>query len=238
MASPAFQLDFRLDIGELSLAVSLELKASTTVLVGPNGSGKTTLLRAIAGAPLPVLGVIAVDGLVYEDSGRGLRLSPEARGVGYVPQGFGLFPHMTAIENAAFGCRDRHHGRELAVPLLEKFGVLPLADRYPRELSGGEQQRVALARALLIKPRCLLLDEPLSALDARTRRTMRSFLVTHLRKVGVPTLVITHDANDVLALDGHVIALEDGEVVQEGAARDLAAAPATPFLSELFVGPS
>jgi molybdate transport system ATP-binding protein len=230
-----WQVALRGRLGELSLDVSFTSNAGPTLIVGPNGSGKTTVLRAIAGARLPLQGEIRLNGRTLVDQGSGVCLPPEERHIGYVPQGYALFPHLTAVDNVAFGCRGgARECKEQALAALERFEARHLAARYPLELSGGEQQRVALARALATEPRGLLLDEPLSALDARTRRTMRSFLAEYLSAQERPAIVVSHDVRDVLALGGHVIVLEDGKITQQGSAHDLAHAPATDFVSEFF----
>jgi ABC-type sulfate/molybdate transport systems ATPase subunit len=230
-----WQVALRGRLGELSLDLSFTSNAGPTLIVGPNGAGKTTVLRAIAGARLPFHGEIRLSGRTLVDGRSGVCLPPEERNIGYVPQGYALFPHLRAVDNVAFGCRGSARERkQRALSVLERFEARHLAARYPSELSGGEQQRVALARALAIEPRGLLLDEPLSALDARTRRTMRSFLAEYLSAEERPAIVVSHDVRDVLALGGHVLVLEDGKITQQGSAHELARAPATDFVSEFF----
>ncbi len=217
-------------LGALVVALEFESDASIVCVVGPNGAGKTTLLRAIAGAPLGLVGRVEVGAHTLLDSARGVDVPPEARRVGYVPQGFGLFPHLDVEANVAFGARDP----AAVEAAMERFSVTSLRARSVGALSGGERQRVALARAVASRPACLLLDEPLSALDARTRRAMRGFLAEDLAREGTPTLVVTHDARDVRALGGELVAVEAGRVVQRGAPEAVAARPAHPFLEELF----
>jgi ABC-type sulfate/molybdate transport systems ATPase subunit len=229
-----------MSVGALELDVDLGGGDEPVALIGPNGSGKTTLLRTIAGAYRPDRGRIAIGKDVVFDSGAGIDLAPETRRVGYVPQGYGLFPHLSVIENVAFGrlavggARSRSDRRSAAARLLGQVGCLALAERSPRTLSGGEQQRVALARALAVEPSMLLLDEPLAALDARVRRNVRSFLAAHLADRRGPALVVSHDLRDVHALGGPVCVIEDGRVVQRGSAEELAAAPATEFVEAFF----
>jgi len=230
-----FAIDLRGRIGTLDLDIRFETSAAITAVIGPNGAGKSTLLRMLAGAPLRVEGTASVQGGTLIDTARNLCVPPDARRLGYLPQGLALFPHLTALQNVAFGCagdaelRDRR-----ARELLASAGAAQLADRLPKELSGGEAQRVALARALAPEPRALLLDEPLAALDVSHRRTMRSFLGELLEASGRPALLVTHDARDVLALAQHVVVLERGKVVQQGTAQALAAAPATELVAELL----
>ena len=226
-------------VGRLTLEVELEGDTSPVALIGPNGSGKTTLLRTIAGAHTPVSGIIRLGERTLYDSAGGIDLPPEERRIGYVPQGYGLFPHLRVIDNVAFGWRSgagrgRDLGRAAAVTLLERLGCPHLAHRWPGSLSGGEQQRVALARALMIDPRILLLDEPLAAMDATARRSLRSYLAAHLSERSAPALVVTQDARDVTALGAFVFALEGGRIVQRGYAPELAANPASEFVAEFF----
>lgn len=223
--------------GDFLLDVDLGGPAGPLVLVGPNGSGKTTLLRALAGAARPDDGVVRVGDRVLLDAATDVPI--EQRGVGYVPQGYGLFPHLSVRDNVAFGLAARGvppaERSERVARILDELGCDGLIDRSPRTLSGGEQQRVALARALVLAPRLLLLDEPLAALDATTRRAVRSFLATRLRAFGGPSLLVTHDARDAAALDAEVVVLERGRVVQRGRLESLRAAPATDFVAE-FAG--
>lgn len=226
-------------VGELDLELNLEGNRGTTVVVGPNGAGKTTLLRMIAGAYRPEAGRIRIGAQKVFDSAEGLNIPPEQRSVGYVPQGFGLFPHLRVIDNVAFGLSvgaRRQPGRarrKVAEALLRDLECAHLADRYPARLSGGEQQRVALARALIVQPELLLLDEPLATLDPSSRRKLRSFLADHLGQRG-PAIVVSHDVRDVVALGADIVVLEGGRVSQRGSAETLRSSPATPFVAELF----
>lgn len=236
----SWSVTLRMSLGDLELDVDLEGGEEPVALIGPNGAGKTTLLRTIAGAYRPDAGLIRVGDADLFDSGRGLDLPPDERHVGYVPQGYGLFPHLSVAENVAFGLRAARSAagpqdrRAAATALLERVGCAHLAARSPRTLSGGEQQRVALARALAVEPRMLLLDEPLAALDARARRAVRAYLAEYLGKRRGPALVVSHDQRDVRALGGPVCVIEDGRVVQRGSAEELAAHPATDFVEAFF----
>ena len=232
-----WRVSLQLGLGRLSLDVSLEGEATPLALVGPNGSGKTTLLRTIVGAHVPARGIVQVgEQVLFSDEG-GISLPPEARRIGYVPQGYGLFPHLSAVDNVAFGLRrdvPRAERRRTALKMLETMGGGEIAERRPLELSGGEQQRVALARCLITDPRMLLLDEPLASMDVGARRTLRAQLGGYLAERGVPAIVVTHDVRDVLALGARVAVLEDGKIVQQGTPEELAARPLTEFVAEFF----
>jgi ABC-type sulfate/molybdate transport systems ATPase subunit len=227
------QLD--LDIGvalrAYALRVGLTVGAAETVaLVGPSGAGKSTVLRAVAGLLHPDAGRIALGEDVWFDAARRIRLPPERRAVGLVFQDHALFPHLTVLQNVAFGGTPAR-----ARELLERFGIAPLAGENPGRLSGGERQRVALARALARDPGVLLLDEPLSALDAHTRAVVRGELAGLLRDLAIPALLVTHDHRDALALADRIGVVVDGELRQLGTAGELLRAPADPFVAR-FTG--
>lgn len=236
----SWRIAARLRLGTLELDVDLAGGELPLALVGPNGSGKTTLLRTLAGAYRPDEGIIEIGGRCVFDTERGIDLPPEERHVGYVPQGYGLFPHLDVVDNVAFAWRGRSphlsraERRHVARALLERMGSAHLAGRSVDALSGGEQQRVALARALAAEPALVLLDEPLAALDARSKRSMRRFLAAHLGEQRRPSIVVSHDARDVAALGGDVCVLEGGRVVQHGRVEDLARCPATEFVEAFF----
>jgi ABC-type sulfate/molybdate transport systems ATPase subunit len=229
-------------LGALELDVDIAGDEAPVALIGPNGSGKTTLLRTIAGAHRPDSGTIRLGDEVVFDAADDVDVAPERRHVGYVPQGYGLFPHLRVLDNVAFalvpgGTRGgRAERRAAAAGLLERVGCLHLADRLPDTLSGGEKQRVALARALAAEPRMLLLDEPLAALDARVRRDVRSYLAEHLAERRGPALVVSHDLKDVQALGGPVCVMERGRIVQRGSAEELRVDPGSDFLEAFFEG--
>ena len=229
-------------LGSFELDVDLRGGAAPVALIGPNGAGKTTLLRLIAGVHRPDSGLIRVGDEVLYDSERALVRSPEERRVGYVPQGFGLFPHLSVTDNVAFALNaarprlPRADRRRAAADLLARMDAAHLLGRRPATLSGGERQRVALMRALLVDPLLLLLDEPLSSLDAQARQTLRTHLADHLAERARPAIIVSHDARDVLALHADVYAIEDGRIVQHGPAERIAADPATAFLAEFFAG--
>jgi len=230
----------RMRLGSLDLNVDIGGGDTPVALIGPNGSGKTTLLRTIAGAHRPDAGTVRVGGEEVFDAATGLDLSPELRRVGYVPQGYGLFPHLSVLDNVAFGFLARRprpgraERRTRALALLAGLDGAHLAGRSVTALSGGERQRVALARALAVEPRLLILDEPLAALDARARRAIRGFLVRYLAEEAGAALVVSHDAKDVRALGARVHVMEEGRIVQSGRPDDLAADPATDFVAAFF----
>jgi molybdate transport system ATP-binding protein len=197
--------------------------------MGPSGAGKTSVLRAVAGLLAPERGRIALGDDTWLDTARGIDVPPERRRVGLVFQEYALFPHMSVRSNVAFGGRERVH------ELLERFGIADLADARPGAISGGERQRVALARALARDPGVLLLDEPLSALDAHTRSRVRQELRELLDDLGLPTLIVTHDFEDAAALADRVGVLVDGRLLQVGTPGELVAAPADPFVAR-FTG--
>jgi molybdate transport system ATP-binding protein len=226
----ALRVDLAHRLRGFELELALEVGAETLALAGPSGAGKTTLLRAIAGLLRPDRGRIEAGGAVWLDTENGIDLPPERRSVGLVFQDYALFPHLTVEQNVAFG------GRRRAQELLATVGIEHLARTHPRELSGGERQRVALARALAREPEVLLLDEPLSALDASTRSKVREELGPLLRSQGLPTLLVTHDYLDAAALADRVGVVVDGRIVQIGTPSELAAAPATPFVAEYTGG--
>ena len=207
------------------LAVALEVGEETVALVGPSGAGKTSVLRAITGLLRPERGRVALADETWLDTESGVDLPPERRRVGLVFQEYALFPHMTVRANVAFGGSDR------VDELLERFGIAGLAEARPAAISGGERQRVALARALARRPGVLLLDEPLSALDAHTRSRVRSELREMLVALGLPTLIVTHDFEDAAALADRVGVLVEGRLLQVGTAPELVASPADSFVA-------
>lgn len=232
-------VDLEGSAGSLALAAAFDTSTGNVVVTGPNGSGKTSLLHLILGVKTPARGRVTLDGVVLFDAERGVDLALEARRIGYVPQHFGLFPHLSARQNVEFslGCRYAPLGarerRERARSLLAELGIEGLGELRPRALSAGERQRVALARAIAAEPRALLLDEPFAALDVGTRRQVRVFLREYLERLALPTVVVSHDAKDSEAVGDRIIVLEGGRVLQSGSWRELRANPASAFVREL-----
>jgi molybdate transport system ATP-binding protein len=217
--------DFRLDIA-LTAA-----PGDVVALLGPNGAGKTTALRALAGLEPLTGGRLRLDGTALD------RTPPESRPVGVVFQDYLLFPHLTALDNVAFGPRCRGaakaEARTRAAGWLDRMGLADHADAKPRRLSGGQAQRVALARALATHPRLLLLDEPLAALDARTRLEVRAQLRRHLAEFEAVAVLVTHDPLDAMVLADRLVVVEHGRVVQEGTPGDIARHPRTDYIARL-----
>jgi molybdate transport system ATP-binding protein len=221
-------------LSRLDVDVRLTVDRETLALVGPSGSGKSTILRAIAGLLGPDRGRIVHDGRVLLDTSRGVNLSPDARRIGLVYQDGALFPFMTVEQNVAYGVRaDRSARARRARSILDRFGIGGLAASRPGDLSGGERQRVALARAVASEPEILLLDEPLSALDAVTKAEVAAEIDTRLRELRLPTILVSHDFADVVALAGRVAVLQEGRIVQVGPSSELVEAPASGFVASL-----
>ena len=196
-------------------------------LVGPSGSGKTTILRAIAGLTRPAQGRVACGGEVWLDTAKGVFVPPHLRRAGLVFQSYALFPHMDALANvaAALGHLPAADRRERAAALLASVHLQGLEERRPSELSGGQQQRVALARALAREPAVLLLDEPFSAVDRRTRRALHDEIAALRRILKIPIVLVTHDLGEVAALADRVSVLDAGETLQSGKPDDVLGAP-------------
>ena len=228
METLRLDIDHRLRTVELALA--LDASAGETVaLVGPSGAGKSTVLRVVAGLLRPRRGNVALGDEVWLDTDTAVDVPPERRSVGLVFQDYALFPHLTVRRNVAFG------GAARVDELLERFRIAHLAAARPAQISGGERQRVALARALARAPRVLLLDEPLSALDAHTRATVRGELRDLLAELGLPTVLVTHDFEDASALADRVGVLVAGSLLQLAPPAQLVAEPADSFVAS-FTG--
>jgi len=208
-----------------------------TSLLGPSGCGKTTLLRIVAGLERPTAGRVAFDGDVMVDTGGATFVQPERRNVSMVFQSYAIWPHLSVFENVAFPLRIRKLPRpEVAERVregLEGVQLGELAHRRPNELSGGQQQRVALARALVQEPRVLLLDEPLSNLDANLRGEMRSMIRKLQQERELTAVLVTHDWADARALSDTVVVLHDGRVEQRGSVEDVEQRPASDFVRSL-----
>ncbi len=220
--------------------VSIKISAgSFTCILGPSGCGKTTLLRMIAGLEQASAGQISIGGRIVDDPAQNQFVPPDQRGIGLVFQSYALWPHMTVAQNVAFGLSlQRQNARQRAERTDEMMATLritDLADRYPAQLSGGQQQRVALARTLALAPKVLLLDEPLSNLDASLRLAMRAELAHLHRSFGTTIVFVTHDQWEAMTLATDIIVLADGTVQQMGRAVEIYDKPASRFVAE-FVG--
>jgi molybdate transport system ATP-binding protein len=220
-----------------SLKATLDVGCAPVALIGPNGSGKSSLLLAILGIRAPGVARIQLGDEVIVDTQRGFVCPTEERCFAYLPQDYGLFPHLTALENVEFAlacgeAQPRARRRQHGGALLERFRISHLASRRPAQLSGGERQRVAMARAIASQPRVLLLDEPMAALDVEARTEMRALLAEHIRELSIPTLFVTHDAADVDALAGRVAVMEKGRLISCSPVSE--AAETTPFAGRLL----
>jgi putative spermidine/putrescine transport system ATP-binding protein len=217
-----------------TLEVAIE-EGELMSLLGPSGCGKTTTLNVIAGFVHPDAGRVLLDGRDVTET------PPHQRGLGVVFQSYALFPHMTVAENVAFGLRERRvPRREIAARVAEALALVRLpavGNQRPAQLSGGMQQRVALARALVIRPRVLLLDEPLAALDRKLREEMRAELRDIQRRVGITTVFVTHDQHEALGLSDRIAVMNAGRLEQLGCPRDIYERPATRFVAD-FIGAS
>lgn len=224
--------------GGFRLDVALRVRPGEVLaLLGPNGAGKSTALRSLAGLTPLDDGRLALDGTELEHPATGVRLPPERRPVGVVFQDYLLFPHLSALENVAFGLRARGRrraeARAEAAEWLERVGLADQAAARPGRLSGGQAQRVALARALAPRPRLLLLDEPMAALDARTRLEMRSALRRHLAAFEAVAVLVTHDPLDAMVLADRLVVLEHGAVVQKGTPAEVSRRPRSDYVARL-----
>ena len=232
------RVEARHTLGALELDVALSVAPGECLaLAGPSGAGKTSVLRVAAGLLRPDEGLVEAGGETWLDTTHGVDVAPERRRCGYVFQEYALFPHLTAWQNVAYPLRGvpRANRRERALDLLERFGMRDLADARPSTLSGGERQRVALGRVLARDPGVLLLDEPLSALDARTRAGAARELAQVLREVEAPAVLVTHDFAEAAQLGDRVGVIDAGRVIQEGTPTELAAEPLTAFVAD-FTG--
>jgi molybdate transport system ATP-binding protein len=228
-------LDVQTGLGQLELDASIEVgDAECLALAGPSGAGKSSILRVAAGLLHPRTGTVRCNGEVWLDTGRRIDVAPDRRRVGYLFQDYALFGHLSAWRNVAYGIAGgRAQRRERAHALLDRFGLAARADAKPATLSGGERQRVALARALARDPAVLLLDEPLSALDATTRARAGRELAELVASARVPALLVTHDFEEAALLADRIAVVDGGSVIQVGTATELAASPISAFVADL-----
>ncbi len=233
-----FKAQITVRVGTFDLDIGFEAgNGETVALLGPNGAGKTTTLRSIAGLQPLDEGRIELDDDVLDEPATGTFVPTAARSIGVVFQDYLLFPRLSALENVAFGLRARgvhkHEARRRAGEWLERLDLAGQAKARPRTLSGGQAQRVALARALSTAPRLLLLDEPLAALDARTRMRVRSDLRRHLRSFSGARILVTHDPVDAMVLADRLIILESGRISQAGTVGEVTRHPRSDYVAEL-----
>jgi iron(III) transport system ATP-binding protein len=234
--------DLHLTYGDNAIlkGVSMELQRGEVVsLLGPSGSGKTTLLRAVAGLESPHRGTIRIKDRVVFDGAEGIELPAEKRNLGLVFQSYALWPHRTVYENVVYGLKLRkvpaREARERVAQVLEQLGLGRFAERLPHQLSGGQQQRVAIARALVYNPPVILLDEPLSNLDAKLREEARAFLRELIVRLGLSALVVTHDQGEAMAMSDRILLLNNGVIEQQGTPQEMYAMPRSLFTAE-FMG--
>jgi molybdate transport system ATP-binding protein len=236
------RLDVRLvkRLPDFTLDVQWTADGGVAALFGPSGAGKTLTLQCMAGLLRPDAGRIVVDGRVLFDSAAGVDVPPQARRVGYVFQGYALFPHLMVADNVGFGLRHRPRAERDArvADVLARLGLAGLERRYPSELSGGQRQRVALGRALAIDPALLLLDEPLSALDAPLRRALRGELRSVLSEWGTAAVVVTHDFAEAYRLGDRIVVYESGRVVQAAPRAELLWQPASEAVARIMGVPN
>ncbi|MCD8371937.1 MAG: ABC transporter ATP-binding protein [Clostridia bacterium] len=227
--------------GKKEVISNLSLKLQDgkfTTLLGSSGCGKTTLLRMIAGLETPDAGEILFDGETVFSKAGNINIPPEKRNLSFVFQDFALWPHMTVFENVAFGLRARKQREGLKQKVQEALDTVKLGDliyRYPHELSGGQQQRVAFARAIVVKPRCILFDEPLSALDAQLRESMRTEIKELTGKLNITSVFVTHDQAEAMSMSDYIVVMNGGRIEQYDTPLEVYERPATRFVAE-FVG--
>jgi ABC-type sulfate/molybdate transport systems ATPase subunit len=230
-------LDARLRrrIKGFDLDIAFTAENETVVLFGPSGGGKSMTIKSIAGIVRPSMGRIVVGPRVLYDSEMRLDVPARHRRVGYVPQGYALFPHLTVQGNIAFPLHNigRSERDAQVAELVRAVGLDGLEDRLPRQLSGGQQQRVALARALAVRPELLLLDEPFSALDNAIRLELRALISTIRESASIPSVVVTHDLDDAFRLGSRIIVIDNGQVLQQGTREDIFYRPASRRVSQL-----
>ena len=230
--------DIQLRLSRLNLDTAFTVASGEVLaLLGPNGSGKSTTLRALVGL-LPLAGGrVELDGTVLEDPAQKVRVPPEKRPIGLMFQDYLLFPHLSALENVAFGLRsrgtDKKVAREKASHTMARLGLDGLAEAKPGSMSGGQQQRVAMARALVTDPKLLLLDEPLAALDVSTKTDVRRLLREVLSQSDAANVLVTHDLLDAVALGDRMVVIENGQIVQTGTPAEVTARPRSRYVADL-----
>ncbi len=231
-----FSAEIKLALEGFDLSVEMQLGNELGVVFGPSGSGKSLLLRTIAGLLTPDQGRIEIGDRVLLDTNAGVNLAPQERQIGYMPQKYALFPHLNVTENICFGLFgwDSKEREKRLRELIEVMRLDPVRDRFPNELSGGEQQRTALARAIAPRPSILLMDEPFAALDEILREHLREELVRIQRRFQIPVLLVTHNLAEAYTLADRVMIFEAGSLTQQGSRDDVFRRPATPQIARLM----
>jgi ABC-type Fe3+/spermidine/putrescine transport system ATPase subunit len=228
--------EIKKQLRDFELDIRFELGNGTLVIVGKSGCGKSTTLKAIAGLITPDQGRIEVGETIYFDRQSKINITPEDRGIGFLFQSYALFPHLDVFDNVAYGLAARKISKKEQLSRVEEtlhsLGITHLSKSMPSELSGGEQQRVALARAIVVKPKLLMLDEPLSALDVTTHSRVRSELKKTLSALNIPSIIVTHDYEDAISLGERILVMDKGSVIQEGTANDLLTKPRSSFVAD------
>jgi len=232
------EADIQLRLSRLNLEMAFTVASGEVLaLLGPNGSGKSTTLRALMGLLPLTRGRIVLDGTVLEDPAQRVKLPPEERPIGLMFQDYLLFPHLSAVENVAFGLRAKgtakKAARDQALQAMARLGLDGLAEAKPGSMSGGQQQRVAMARALVTDPKLLLLDEPLAALDVSIKTDVRRLLREVLRRSSAANVLVTHDLLDAVALGDRMVVIENGAIVQTGTPAEVTARPRSRYVADL-----
>ncbi len=244
MSPSHWHFSVQLSLNDYQLTAELDGRHRVTALIGPNGSGKTTILRAMAGITQTARMEFGLKGKTIQSSTSGENIPIHRRRIGYMPQGYGLFPSMTAEQNIEFGLKTRYpkltksQRDQRVIQLLQSIDCHRQATRPVDKLSGGEKQRVALARALAIEPQLLLLDEPMSAMDVASRTSIRMSLKQMIDEAKCPTLLVSHDIRDVAALADYIYVIENGSITQHGTIEDLVSQPNSAFIAEFCQSPT
>jgi molybdate transport system ATP-binding protein len=227
--------EFKKQWDRFNLDIAFQIDEGLTVLFGPSGAGKTTTLRLIAGLLPPDDGHLALNGTILFNAARGIHVAAQHRFLGYVCQKHALFPHMTVLKNIMFGAKDlpERLRRECARELIATLRLEGLEQKYPHEISSGQQQRVAFARAIIRKPQALLLDEPFSSLDTITRVKMRACLRNIMKDLHIPVIMVTHDIFEACHMADRMLIYSAGRIVQEGAPANIIRKPATEEVAAL-----
>lgn len=236
MADPLLSVDLEIRLGDLVVQPRFTAEAERVILFGPSGAGKSVTLRTIAGLVRPSAGHVRLGGRILDDHAQGIHQPPQERRVGYVPQQYALFPHLTVRENIAYGLHrlPREARRVRVEELLDRMRLGDRADRRPHELSGGQQQRAALARALAPSPEMLLMDEPFAALEESLRVELREEVRRLQSQDRIPVLLVTHNLEEAYSLADRLVVFLGGRVVQVGPREDVFRHPATPEVARLM----